>query len=169
MPAPQHALKAPFKMATKDTKVFSGAATRTPKGFKKIIAVSTAMGIDQHGQSPTDAAVKAVRTAMEQVSLPAALDLAPNGAEGVKAKIKIATPNPKGVDVDALKKIVPYSSVDVKVVGGGMRWHSGIAVPKLGDPAADAEIDAETSDDECASITSPDEFQVAIASVRIGF
>lgn len=31
---------------------------------------------------------------MEQVSLPAALDLAPNGAEGVKAKLKIATPNP---------------------------------------------------------------------------
>jgi hypothetical protein len=89
---------------------------------------------------------------MEQVSLPAALDMAPNGAEGVKAKIKIATPNPvskctqlsqlarlpigstsrlhtctprcnccavpvvqKGVDVEAVKKIVPYNSVEVKV------------------------------------------------------
>lgn len=29
-----------------------------------------------------------------------------------------------------------------------------------GDPAADAEIDAETSDDENLAITSPDEFQV---------
>jgi len=38
--------------------------------------------------------VKAVRTALEQVSLPAALDLAPNGADGLKAKVKIATPNP---------------------------------------------------------------------------
>jgi hypothetical protein len=40
------------------------------------------------------AAVKATRAAMEQVSLPAALDMAPNGVEGVKAKVKIATPNP---------------------------------------------------------------------------
>lgn len=38
--------------------------------------------------------MKAVRAAMEQVSLPAAIDLAPNGVEGVKAKIKVATPNP---------------------------------------------------------------------------
>ncbi len=38
--------------------------------------------------------MKATRAAMEQVSLPAALDMAPGGAEGVKAKIKIATPNP---------------------------------------------------------------------------
>jgi len=161
-------LQRPVDMATKDTNVFQGAATRTPKGYNKIIAVTTAIGIDQHGQDPTAAAVKATRAAMEQVSLPAALDMAPNGVEGVKAKVKIATPNPKGVDVEAVKKVVPYS-VEVKVVGGGLRWHSGITVPKLGDPKADAQIDAETSDDEDATITSPDEFQVAVASVRVGF
>lgn len=46
-----------------------------------------------HGDKQV-AAVKAVRQALEQVSVPAALDLAPNGVDGVKAKIKIATPNP---------------------------------------------------------------------------
>jgi hypothetical protein len=36
-----------------------------------------------------------------------------------------------------------------------------------GDPAADAQIDAETSDDEDATITSPDEFQVTLWHIRL--
>lgn len=153
----------------KGPQAFEGAATRTPKGWNKILAVTTAIGIDQHGQDPSAAAVKAVRQAFEQVSLPAALDLSPDGVQSVKAKVKIATPNPSGVDVNAVKEVIPYSSVEVKVVGGGLRWHSGIVVPKLGDPKPDANIEADTSDDEDATITTPDEMQVAVAAVRVGW
>ena len=38
----------------------------------------------------------------------------------------------KGVDKEKVAKSFPYGNVEVKVVGGGLRWHSGVIVPKLG-------------------------------------
>ena len=38
----------------------------------------------------------------------------------------------KGVDKARVAKAFPYGKVEVKVVGGGLRWHSGIVAPKLG-------------------------------------
>ena len=38
----------------------------------------------------------------------------------------------KGVDKERIAKAFPYGKVEVKIVGGGLRWHSGIVAPKLG-------------------------------------
>ena len=40
---------------------------------------------------------------------------------------------------------------------------------RAGDPPPDKVIDAETSDDEDAPITSNDEFIAAVAAVRVGY
>ena len=38
----------------------------------------------------------------------------------------------KGVNKERIAKAFPYGKVEVKIVGGGLRWHSGIVAPKLG-------------------------------------
>ena len=38
----------------------------------------------------------------------------------------------RGVEKERIAKAFPYGKVEVKVVGGGLRWHSGIVAPKLG-------------------------------------
>ncbi|EIE25912.1 hypothetical protein COCSUDRAFT_60922 [Coccomyxa subellipsoidea C-169] len=124
-----------------------------------------------HGQDPTRAAVKAVEDALEKTSLPAVLEFVPGGFEGVRIKTKIAVPNPqKGVDVDIVKKVFPYGKIDdPKIVKGGLRWHSGIIIPELGDPPPEMEFNAETSDDEDAPVTCNDESLAAVAAVRVGY
>ena len=37
----------------------------------------------------------------------------------------------KGVDKEKIAKSFPYGKVEVKVVGGGLRWHSGIIATGL--------------------------------------
>jgi len=152
------------KMAGK----YENATPRTMKGFNKILAVTIGTATDMHGQDPTTAAIKAVSNACEASSLPSILDI-PGGFNDAKVKIKVAVPNPKGVDKEKVAKSFPYGNVEVKVVGGGLRWHSGIIVPKLGDPSPKEQIEAETSDDEEAEITSNDELMVAVAAIRVGY
>ena len=119
----------------------------------------------------------------------------------------ILHPAQKGVDMDEVKKnsyLKHYPSPEVKVVHGGLRWHSGIVAPGLGmlifhlheihrcdvgagfltlqrqhptsrhahvagDPSPSEHIEAETSDDEDAPITSNDELFAAVAAVRLGY
>ena len=38
----------------------------------------------------------------------------------------------KGVNKEKIAKSFPYGKVEVKVVGGGLRWHSGIIATGLG-------------------------------------
>ncbi|BDA44156.1 hypothetical protein COCOBI_05-3400 [Coccomyxa sp. Obi] len=143
----------------------SRAVVRTPRGWEKVLAVQFGFGVDMHGQDPTRAAIKAVEDAIGKTSLPAVLEFVPGGFEGVKIKAKIAVPNPKGVNVDEVMKTIPYGKIDKpKIVHGGMRWHSGIIIPELGDPPPEKKIDADTSDDEDAPITSNDESFAAVAA-----
>ncbi|CAK0772853.1 hypothetical protein CVIRNUC_004006 [Coccomyxa viridis] len=147
---------------------YDNATASSIKGFKKILAVSVGSATDLHGQDPTAAAMKAVSNAYESCSVPGILEI-PGGVKNAKIKIKVAVPNPKGVDKERIAKAFPYGKVEVKIVGGGLRWHSGIVAPKLGDPSPNEKIEAESSDDEDAKITSNDELIVAVAAVRIGY
>lgn len=76
-----------------------GAKLRTPKGFNKLLAVNLGFGVDQHGQDATvstdnmliwficalltangfmqEAAVRAVKHAMESTALPGVLSMVP--------------------------------------------------------------------------------------------
>ena len=42
-------------------------------------------------------------------------------------------------------KAFPYGKVEVKVVGGGLRWHSGIVAPKLGEGTVGLPLTAQAS------------------------
>ncbi|KAK9817367.1 hypothetical protein WJX74_005870 [Apatococcus lobatus] len=128
-------------------KVVAAAGIRTPKGFKKVLAVQVGSGLDQHGQDPTTAAIKAVQDAIGSTTLPGILHFVPDGLDGVKVKAKIGVPGPDQVNIEAVKSSFPYGDVEVKVVPGGLRWHSGVIMPEMGDPSLEAE-DADSSDDE---------------------
>lgn len=133
-----------------------------------MIAINTAaLGVELHGQDDTVAAVKAVRQAFETISIPSVLDMVPGGIEKVRAKVKVAVPYPRGVDESEIKQVVPFKNTEIKVVHGGLSWNSGIILQKLGDPPPDAANDASSDDEE--PVTSPDEYKVAVAAVRIGF
>ncbi|CAL8470138.1 g9680 [Coccomyxa elongata] len=76
----------------------------------------------------------------------------------------------KGVDLDIVRSVFPYGKIETpKIVRGGLRWHSGIIIPELGDPPPEKEIGAETSDEEDAPVTCNDESFAAVAAVRVGY
>ena len=75
------------------------------------------------------------------------------------------------MDVEEVKKAFPYGNVEIKVVHGGLRWHSGVILPGMGDPSLEAE-DADSSDDEdqlAGKVFAKDDVIVATAAVRVGF
>ncbi len=89
----------------------------------------------------------------------------------VQVKAKIGVPGPQHVDVEEIKKAFPYGNVEIKIVHGGLRWHSGIILPGMGDPPVEAE-DADSSDDDdqlAGKVFAKDDMITAIAAVRIGF
>ena len=60
---------------------------------------------------------------------------------------------------------------EIKVVHGGMRWHSGLILPGMGDPRVEVE-DAASSDDEdqlAGKVFAKDDIIIAVAAVRVGF
>ncbi|KAL3145385.1 hypothetical protein ABBQ38_001635 [Trebouxia sp. C0009 RCD-2024] len=159
-----------LQMASKSTQ---GAKLRTPKGFNKLLAVNMGFGVDQHGQDATEAAVRAVKHAMESTALPGVLSMVPGGHDKVKIKCKIGVPDSATVDVEAVKKAFYYGHVDVKCVPGGLRTHSGIIYPQSGDPESKDDVEADTSGDETDPVDSGhkarDEMFAAVASIRVGY
>lgn len=152
-------------------KIMAQAGLRTPKGFTKVLSVQVGSGLDQHGQDPTRAATKAVENAIGNSTLPGIVHFVPGGLDGVKVKAKIGVPGPQHVDVETVKKAFPYGNVEIKVVHGGLRWHSGIILPGMGDPPVEAE-DADSSDDEdqlAGKVFAKDDMITAVAAVRIGY
>ncbi|CAK0772863.1 hypothetical protein CVIRNUC_004007 [Coccomyxa viridis] len=96
----------------------------------------------------------------------------PGGVEKARVKAKIGVPKHAQVDKKKVMEVLSTFAGKVdepKVVRGGLRWHSGIIAPKLGDPPPDVQIEAETSDDEDAQLTCHDEMLLAIASIRVGY
>ncbi|CAL5218651.1 g354 [Coccomyxa viridis] len=154
------------------TQMLAGATPRVPRGWTKVLAVWSALGVDLHGSDPTVASVKAVREALDKVSLPTLLVDVPGGVKNARVKAKIGVPKHAQVNKEKLKEVLGTIAGKVdepKLVGGGLRWHSGIIAPKMGDPPPDAQVDAETSDDEEAPQTCHDEMLLAVASIRVGY
>ncbi len=91
-------------------------------------------GIDQHGQNPTDAAVRAIKDAISWnylVGLREVLQL--TDLEKMVVRVTIATPYPERVDREALAKALPHGQKQIEVVAGGLLFHSGHANPNMGD------------------------------------
>ncbi len=92
-------------------------------------------------------------------------------AHVLQIKAKIGVPGPQHVDVEEVKKAFNFGNVEIKLVHGGLRWHSGLVLPGMGDPPVEAE-DVDSSDDEdqlAGKVFAKDDIICAVAAVRIGF
>jgi uncharacterized protein (TIGR02058 family) len=91
-------------------------------------------GIDQHGQEPTVAAVRAVKDAISWnylVGLREVLRL--DDLEKMVVRVTIGTPYPERVDKAQVAAALPHGQKTIEVVPGGLLVHSGHASAHLGD------------------------------------
>lgn len=96
--------------------------------MKKLIFVETGVGIDTHGQDVTKAAVRAVVNAIHYNSMPGIKDFLPEKSlHNMKVNIVLGVPTDVDeVDVERVKEEIPYGTVTVEVVSGGLKTTSGI-------------------------------------------
>ncbi|MHB1132441.1 MAG: Lin0512 family protein [Chloroflexota bacterium] len=91
-------------------------------------------GIDQHGQDPTNAAVRAIKDAISWNYLVGLREvLALSDIEKMVVRVTVATPYPERVDREALERALPHGQKQITVVSGGLLYHSGHANERLGD------------------------------------
>jgi uncharacterized protein (TIGR02058 family) len=77
------------------------------------------MGVDVHGKDATKAAKRAVSDAIRHSSL-SFVRLLGKTAHDMIIDVMIAVPNPEGVDTAEVAKELPYGTVKVTAVKGGL-------------------------------------------------
>ncbi|GKU78156.1 Lin0512 family protein [Paenibacillus sp. L3-i20] len=97
----------------------------------KLMFVEIGMGIDLHGQNVTKAAVRAVQNAIHHNSMPGIRSVLPDGdLNNMKVNVRLAIPaDMESLDVETVRRELPYGQVTVEVVPGGMVTTSGIVLP----------------------------------------
>jgi len=99
---------------------------------RKRFIIEIGTGVDLHGENPTEAACRAVKDAISSSCLCGLAEVVkPEEAKKITVEIKIATPNPDGVDTDQVSTMVPIGEKTVEVVDGGMTV-KGLMVPRFG-------------------------------------
>jgi uncharacterized protein (TIGR02058 family) len=107
--------------------------------LKKFV-IEIGMGIDQHGQNPTNAARKAVKDAMARSCLVGILEIARlEDINQMFVEVLIACPHPERVDAEQVLQAVPFGQKQIKVVEGGMIAQS-IYQQQLGDTSDETYI-----------------------------
>ncbi|MFC4558440.1 Lin0512 family protein [Virgibacillus kekensis] len=98
--------------------------------MEQILFVQTGTGVDVHGQNVTKASVRAVRNAIFSNSMPGIEKSLPEQKlENMKVNVRLAIPRDRdNLEVDEIKKIIPYGNVTVDAVDGGMATTSGIVL-----------------------------------------
>lgn len=100
--------------------------------------VEMGMGIDQHGQDPTNAARKAVKDAISRSCLAGLIDIARlDDVEQMIVEVLVACPYPGRVNRQAVLRAVPFGQKRLTVVEGGMITPT-IYQPELGDATDEA-------------------------------
>ncbi|MBC1501664.1 hypothetical protein HB943_13740 [Listeria weihenstephanensis] len=96
--------------------------------MEKLLFIQTGFGVDVHGQNVTKAAVRAVRNAIFTNSMPGIEDLLPEkNLNNMIVNVKLALPVDAALlDHDAIKEIIPYGTVTIETMSGGMMTTSGI-------------------------------------------
>ncbi len=77
------------------------------------------MGTDVHGRDYTEAAERAVFDAIHHSSLHFFKPLNKT-ADDMEIELLIGVPEPDQVDMDKVKKVLPYGTVNVSVIKGGL-------------------------------------------------
>lgn len=101
--------------------------------MRKRLIIEMGMGIDQHGQSPTVAASRAVRNAIAHNALPGVWEVAGlNDPDEMIVEVKVAVPYPEEVKEQEVLAVLPFGRKSLTVESGGMVV-PGRAIPSLGD------------------------------------
>lgn len=98
---------------------------------KKRFVIEMGTGIDQHGQSATVAATRAVKDTVSRVCLIGLLELVDlESPEDMIVDVLVACPRPSEVDTTEVLKVLPFGEKTVKVVEGGMtvRGHNAASL-----------------------------------------
>ncbi|WP_186576896.1 Lin0512 family protein [Aquibacillus kalidii] len=98
--------------------------------MERIIFIETGTGIDVHGQDITKAAVRAVENAIHYNSMPGIKNYLPEQSlHNMIVNVKLAVPMDKEkLDIERIKQEIPYGTVNVEVMDGGMATTSGIVL-----------------------------------------
>ncbi|RCW63378.1 Lin0512 family protein [Saliterribacillus persicus] len=98
--------------------------------MERILFIETGTGIDVHGQDVTKAAVRAVENAIHYNSMPGIRNLLPDqDLNNMQVTVKLAVPLDKEkVDIARVKEEIPYGTVTVELMDGGMATSSGIVL-----------------------------------------
>ncbi|MEW9675402.1 Lin0512 family protein [Lentibacillus sp. L22] len=96
--------------------------------MQQLLFIQTGTGIDVHGQDVTIASQRAVQDAIHYNSMPGIAKMLPDEKlDNMKVNVKLAVPADQDkVDVEKIKAKIPYGTVTVEVVVGGMATTSGI-------------------------------------------
>lgn len=92
-------------------------------------------GADLHGMNVTKAAQKAVKGAISHCCMCGMEELLGlnEPAQAIRLEVRLASPFPERVDVDAVRAVLPpYSDIRVETVTGGMTVR-GLRVPAFGE------------------------------------
>src|SRR5205814_8359000 len=87
-------------------------------GMAKPYVLEFGMGVDVHGADATTAARRAVADAIRHSSLPFFADVRARGGR-MLVDVTVGVPDPKTVDVAAVKRELPHGEVTVRAVEGG--------------------------------------------------
>ena len=106
---------------------------------RKRFIIQIGMGIDLHGQDPTQAARRAIRDAIAENCLCGLSEIVDmkNPNKEMYVDVLIACPKPDEVDKDAVLEELPFGIKTIEVREGGM-LAPGLFVPQLGDESPDA-------------------------------
>ena len=98
--------------------------------MEKLLFIETGMGIDVHGQNVTKAATRAVHNAIHFNSMPGIKGLLPGqDLNNMCVNVKLAIPADRdSLDHEAVRKEIPYGTVTIEVMDGGMATSSGIVL-----------------------------------------
>jgi len=98
--------------------------------MEKVMFIEIGMGIDLHGQNVTKAAVRAVQNAIHHNSMPGLRSVLPNNdLHNMKVNVRLAVPIDKDqLDLEVVRKELPYGEVTFEVVDGGMLTSSGVVL-----------------------------------------
>jgi len=87
---------------------------------KEALVLEFGMGMDLHGGDCTKAACRAAFDAIHHSSLPLARQIRERGGK-MLVDVTVGVPDPKAVDVEAVKRELPHGEVTVRAVAGGLR------------------------------------------------
>jgi uncharacterized protein (TIGR02058 family) len=107
---------------------------------RRKFVMEVGMGMDQHGQDPTRAAVKAVRDAVSRSCLTGLLEVARlDDVNQMIVEVLVACPHAGLVDGRVVLEALPFGQKSIQIVEGGMVARA-VYQPELGDASDEAYV-----------------------------